>query len=87
MLPSCGPRKCGTISIPLSRAESEEGDSFPRTGQPAQEAISLTLAGCCGVGSEAEKLVSFPSVFPYKRILERYNSLDWDLSGSFSSQL
>lgn len=58
MLPSCGPTKRGTVSVPLSRAGSEEEDSFPRTGQQAQEAPSLTVTGCCGVGSAAEKLES-----------------------------
>lgn len=84
----------GSSQFPLlSRAESEEGD-FSRTGQPVQEATSLTLAGCCGAGSAAAKLVSAASFFPLQEGSYEIQpcgglslSLGWDLSSSFSSQL
>lgn len=50
----------------LSQAESE-GDFFSRTGQPAEEATSLTLTGCCGVGSAAAKLESQLQAFSLTR--------------------
>jgi len=39
----------------------------------------LTLAGCCGVGKAAAKLVSVTNFIPSKRVPTRYNLLEESL--------
>lgn len=81
MLPSCGPRKCVTVSIPFTFQGRVRGGRFLPQNSSTSPGGHITHPRRLLWGWQCSRKIgaSVASVFPYKRVPARYNPLEVSL--------